>query len=1084
MSLNVESNSSLLCPRVGWYVLVVGGLLGLLLGWLGGSAQALAAGCPPQAMVGLDVTREDGRLRVAIRASGDSLRSLTLGAPGQPLVNAVIDVPDGSQGVTGAGPVAVPAGATSVVILVRPATAGERFAVPLVVEDGCGTHQTLVGGGPATFAPVATADPAQQREVSIRPASAGVDLTVSATDTFDPAAVNGALTYAISVTNQGSSAASDVLVSLSVIADQLGTLVDHIDTDCPGVIVPEYCELGRVEGGTMGSMYWTVKPLVAGGLSNTITVSTPETDVNPANNSTSVSTTIITSSNRANLAVTIDPPQVTGLPDYANVQYSIRVTNNGPDAATNVRLTHTSIVGYTTGMIFGGPSQGPQCTGAYTLVCQFGTISSGSSATFSYMGEGVFTREYFISAVATAFEPDQDFANNRAYAYIDAGFNELRLTGVGEPNPVQLGQDLVYTLTMTYVSGTSLTLPQIQVTLPANVTFVSHTFPAGCSGGTSAGSTFTCIPASPSLGSAVSYQVRVRPTAPGTLALTASASARELDVQPSNNSVTLTTSAYIDYGTDDLSVSISQSPNPAVVGQELIYTLTVTLIDGSAGSPTEPIARVTLPTGATQFEQGFPGICTGDFIAGGTFTCGLGNQPRGVPVPYEVHLRPTTVGSLTFTASVSSRETDIAPSNNTATVTTTVVAPIIPRITGVTVNGGALATTSRTVTVDVAATTDPGSTLTQVELSSDGVTWPTATPYGSTLSVTLPAGDGRKTVFARVRNSVGGVSEVASTTIMLDTTVATSFGVSINDAAIWTNTVNVTLSLPAVAGTAKMMISNDGGFGGATWEPYNTHKTWSLDAFEGDAVTMVVYVRFGDANGTELPSSRSLDNIILDTTPPTGSVALGNAGAGAAPVRQGENGSVSPQSPVLPLQLTATDTQSGSRMTMRLSNRADFTGAVWRPFTSSATWDFGGGGTIHAQFRDGAGNLSPIYSQTLPGSAPPGTSPTVSCSPRPPVRVNVQRRNGALVTTLTATGANNGLRAVRFDTFANAVVDAGIETGQTAPFAVSLPPGQEPTSLQFTVRRQAGNQATTVRLVVIDGCGEWSTFVGGGSGAF
>jgi hypothetical protein len=171
-------------------------------------------------------------------------------------------------------------------------------------------------------------------------------------------------------------------------------------------------------------------------------------------------------------------------------------------------------------------------------------------------------------------------------------------------------------------------------------------------------------------------------------------------------------------------------------------------------------------------------------------------------------------------------------------------------------------------------------------------------------------------------------------------------------------------------------------------------------------------------------------------------------------------------------------------MTMRLSNREDFAGAIWQPFAPGVNWDFTGGGTVYAQFKDGAGNLSQVYRQSLPGAPGPGTSPTPACNPRPPVHVSLQKVNGTLVATLQTTGANNGLLAVRFDGFRTALVDVGSQTGQTQPFAVSIPAGQEPTSLQFTVRRLPGAQSATVRLVAIDGCGEWSTLVGGGPSAW
>ena len=191
------------------------------------------------------------------------------------------------------------------------------------------------------------------------------------------------------------------------------------------------------------------------------------------------------------------------------------------------------------------------------------------------------------------------------------------------------------------------------------------------------------------------------------------------------------------------------------------------------------------------------------------------------------------------------------------------------------------------------------------------------------------------------------------------------------------------------------------------------------------------------------------------------------------------------RNPVQTVLVTASDTQSGAGMQMRLSNRADFAGAVWKAYTSTVTWDFSGGGTVFVQVRDGAG-ISP-RSAPRASRVPRrrGTSPTPSCNPRPRSRSISRRVTGRWLRRLLATtGANNGLRAVRFDSFATALVDVGDQTSQAAPFAVSIPAGQEPTSLQFTVRRAPGASAATVRLVVIDGCGELSTFVGGGPGAW
>ncbi|MCC7369453.1 MAG: hypothetical protein IT306_13580 [Chloroflexi bacterium] len=105
------------------------------------------------------------------------------------------------------------------------------------------------------------------------------------------------------------------------------------------------------------------------------------------------------------------------------------------------------------------------------------------------------------------------------------------------------------------------------------------------------------------------------------------------------------------------------------------------------------------------------------------------------------------------------------------------------------------------------------------------------------------------------------------------------------------------------------------------------------------------------------------------------------------------------------------------------------------------------------------------------------TLPPVACSPRPPVSVSTAPVGGSLRVDLAATGANNRLLSVQVTQTTNALVDIGGQTGRTGAFAVSL--NGLPTTTTFNIRRAAAGSAT-VRLNVVDRCGSWSTFVGGG----
>ena len=88
-------------------------------------------------------------------------------------------------------------------------------------------------------------------------------------------------------------------------------------------------------------------------------------------------------------------------------------------------------------------------------------------------------------------------------------------------------------------------------------------------------------------------------------------------------------------------------------------------------------------------------------------------------------------------------------------------------------------------------------------------------------------------------------------------------------------------------------------------------------------------------------------------------------------------------------------------------------------------------------------------------------------------------RVGADAISVSVTAGHHSLSSLRFGNATNARIDVpGGQSNMTGNFNVALPAGT--TSTTFTVRRgQAG--AMTVPLTVIDGCGDWRTFVGRGT---
>jgi uncharacterized repeat protein (TIGR01451 family) len=141
-----------------------------------------------------------------------------------------------------------------------------------------------------------------------------------------------------------------------------------------------------------------------------------------------------------------------------------------------------------------------------------------------------------------------------------------------------------------------------------------------------------------------------------------------------NNSATrdTTVEATSPAKTPDLSVSFAQPPaGPAIAGQELTYTITVT---NSVAAASQVTLTDTLPPGV-DFVRATGGVVPVD----GVLTFNLGDLAENAKVVEMVVVTPRTAGSITTTVSVVTVGADSNPDNNTATQTTTVeVCSILP----------------------------------------------------------------------------------------------------------------------------------------------------------------------------------------------------------------------------------------------------------------------------------------------------------------------------------------------------------------------------------------------------------------------
>ena len=146
-----------------------------------------------------------------------------------------------------------------------------------------------------------------------------------------------------------------------------------------------------------------------------------------------------------------------------------------------------------------------------------------------------------------------------------------------------------------------------------------------------------------------------------------------------------------------------------------------------------------------------------------------------------------------------------------------------------------------------------------------------ATPIATGQNYTVVAADVGQAITCEVQatNASGtGTATSAAVTPTSTPPVGGDAGVTINNAAIATNSPGVTLTIHEPSGATAVKISNDGGFGAATSQAIRGDDTytWTLQTSGAERLPKTVYVRF--SGGGNDGNQTYTDDIILDQRPP------------------------------------------------------------------------------------------------------------------------------------------------------------------------------------------------------------------------
>jgi uncharacterized repeat protein (TIGR01451 family) len=119
----------------------------------------------------------------------------------------------------------------------------------------------------------------------------------------------------------------------------------------------------------------------------------------------------------------------------------------------------------------------------------------------------------------------------------------------------------------------------------------------------------------------------------------------------------------------ELSITQTDFPDPASVGGNLTYTITVT--NNGPDTAADVSVMDTLPSYVTFVSAtSSQGSCQ---QTGGVVFCDLNGLASGATATITIVVQPTRTGSIRNTANVASNEVDLNSANNTASQWTTVM---------------------------------------------------------------------------------------------------------------------------------------------------------------------------------------------------------------------------------------------------------------------------------------------------------------------------------------------------------------------------------------------------------------------------
>lgn len=492
------------------------------------------------------------------------------------------------------------------------------------------------------------------------------DLSIAKIAQTPNAALGGQIVYIITVVNGGPGEATDVEVT-----DPIPPSTSFISAEAPSGSCTESsgtvtCELGDLADGGRTTVTLTVRADEVGEAENTATVSADQPDPDESDNSDTA--TAFVAELPSDLSIT-KVSEVDPVASGDTIVYRIVVRNRGPNDAGIVTVTDTIPVG--TSFVSASSTSG-ECSNAENgiVICDIGSLPVIFTATVTLRVRADELGKVINTAAVAGSVQDTAQGNNAATDTTTVKpLADLSVDKDDVADPVEVGEELVYTIDVINLGPNEATSTTVTDTLPVGLDFDD----VATSGGDcdERRDVVTCDLATMAAGDSIRITITTITEQVGFLSNRVRVASAVEDPDLDNNSDQAGTNVT---GLQaDLSITKTAQADPVTVGNNIVYTINV--LNEGPDDVTDVTMTDPVPAGTSYVSATVsPGSC-GE--GGGVVTCNIPTLPSGVGTTITLTLQADQAGQVTNTATVNlpPNAGDPDENNNEASDTVTVNAP-------------------------------------------------------------------------------------------------------------------------------------------------------------------------------------------------------------------------------------------------------------------------------------------------------------------------------------------------------------------------------------------------------------------------